>query len=467
MLFSSFIFLCFFLPLTVGIYYILPQILRNTFLLIVSLIFYGWSDLNNLAQMFIIAGAVYLGAVCIDKTPHYFYRKILLVAFLSFIIGIFFFYKYMGFTLSWFPDLELSPVLSEILLPIGISFYTFQAISYLVDSYRKTVEVQKNPFRLLLYISLFPQLIAGPIVRYKDVCAQLTKRYVNLTDIGVGFNRFLMGLGKKVIIANTLAISVDKIFEVSTNHLSVPVVWMGMVLYSLQLYFDFSGYSDMAIGLGRMFGFRFLENFNYPYISRSITEFWRRWHMSLSGWFREYVYIPLGGNKNGLLKTVFNLAIVFLLTGIWHGAAWTFVLWGIWHGFFIICEKIIKFFMHIPQNFITKGMGHVYALMVVMIGWVLFRSDTIAYAVDYLKVGVGLKSTSPDYGIGYYISSGGLCVALIGIVLAFGGGRYLIDKMQPSVWGRLVLNISMLGVLGLSVVLLTASGYNPFIYFRF
>ena len=350
MLFSSFIFLCFFLPIAVGIYYILPYAFRNTFLLIASLIFYGWSDLNNLMVMFIVAGSVYFGAVCIDKVSDCFYRKTLLVVFLSFIIGIFFFYKYMGFMLSWWPNLELSPVLSEILLPIGISFYTFQAISYLIDSYRKTVEVQKNPFRLLLYIALFPQLIAGPIVRYKDVCTQLVKRCETLSDVSAGFNRFLMGLGKKIIIANTLAISVDKIFDVPVDYLSVSVVWLGMILYSLQLYFDFSGYSDMAIGLGHMFGFRFLENFNYPYVSGSITEFWRRWHMSLSGWFREYVYIPLGGNKKGLFKTIFNLSIVFLLTGIWHGAAWTFVLWGIWHGFFIICEKIIKSFRECQES---------------------------------------------------------------------------------------------------------------------
>ena len=466
MLFSSFTFLCFFLPFVVGIYYILYPVFRNTFLLMASLFFYGLGRLDHLLIMVMIVCAVYTGAMFIDKYSKEWARKSILTATVSFVMGVLFYYKYMGFAIENIPPFfDVDPIFLDVVLPIGISFYTFQAFSYLFDVYYKKVLFQKNFFRLLLYISLFPQLVAGPIVRYADVSKQLVFRHHSLFKIKTGFERFLIGLGKKVILANTLAETVDKIFATAPEQLSVPVVWIGMICYSLQLYFDFSGYSDMAIGMGRMFGFKFLENFNYPYVSRSITEFWRRWHMSLSGWFKQYLYIPLGGNKKGFVRTLINLSIVFLLTGMWHGAAWTFVLWGVWHGFFVICEKIVNRFNLLPYSFLSK-IARIYTLFVVMVGWVLFRSDSVDYARKYLLSLFGLIEMHPSYGVGYYISSGEVLLTCIGIFAAFGGFKRLASVMKFKGAG-IISGLYAWGVLVISICLLTASGYNPFIYFRF
>lgn len=467
MLFSSFTFLCFFLPIIVGVYYVLPCLLRNTFLLLASLFFYGFANTAHLSVMIMIVSGVYGGTLLMDRFRHNLGRKIILTLTASFVLGVLFFYKYMNFTqenIRYF--LKTDPVFSEIILPIGISFYTFQALSYLFDVYSYKTVVQKNYFRLLLYISLFPQLVAGPIVKYTDVALQLVKRHHSLFRVKTGFNRFLIGLGKKVILANILAETADKIFSTEPTALSVSSAWVGMAFYSLQLYFDFSGYSDMAIGLGRMFGFKFLENFNYPYVSKSITQFWRRWHMSLSGWFKEYVYIPLGGNKKGLSRTLINLAFVFLLTGIWHGAAWTFIIWGLWHGFFIICEKIVK--KIVGQNDIKMFyvLPHLYTLLIVMIGWVFFRSDTLSYAYSYILLLFGMIETIPNYGMGYYVQNGDWIILGISCFAAVGGFKWLLSKMRFK-GADILLGIYAWFVGVLSVCFLTACGYNPFIYFRF
>lgn len=466
MLFSSFTFLCFFLPAVVLLYYIVHPALRNTFLLIASLFFYGLGQFDYLLVMIMVVCAVYVGALLTATYWTQLIRKIFLVLTVSFVIGILFYFKYMGFVVENIQSfIEFEPIFSEIILPIGISFYTFQALSYLFDVYYGKVLPQKNFFHLLLYISLFPQLVAGPIVRYADIAKQLIHRHHSLLRLKSGFERFVIGLGKKVVLADTFAVTADKIFDMAPEQLSVSIAWVGMILYSLQIYFDFSGYSDMAIGLGRMFGFKFLENFNYPYVSRSITEFWRRWHISLSSWFKLYVYIPLGGNKKGFIRTLVNLGFVFLLTGMWHGAAWTFVLWGILHGFFIILEKIIKK-IHLPFHSFFAKTAHIYTLLVVMIGWVLFRADTVVYAQKYILLLFGLIETYPDYGIGYYIGRGHIFLACVGIFASFGGFKRLISVMCFKGF-KIISAIYVWSVLAISVCFLTAGGYNPFIYFSF
>lgn len=467
MLFSSFTFLCFFLPIVLGVYYVLPGQLRNLFLLLASLVFYAFGEPVYVFLMMGVVLFVYGISLSFSLCRSDLMKQIVLVFGIALVLGILFYFKYFDFSISTFNQIFTTEYsLVKVIMPIGISFYIFQALSYLIDVYRKTVPVQKNPLSLMLYIGLFPQLIAGPIVRYNSIYLQLYHRRHSVERVYAGFCRFVIGLGKKVIIANTLGITVDRIFSTPVESLSPAVAWTGMIFYTLQLYFDFSGYSDMAIGLGRMFGFKFLENFNYPYISRSVSEFWRRWHMSLSGWFKQYVYISLGGNRKGLPRTVINLFIVFLLTGIWHGAAWTFILWGIWHGSFIVAEKIISAVCRVPE-IIRKYAGHVYLLLVVMAGWVLFRSETIGYATDYLKMLTGFMPSRPDFGLGYYVRPGGLVIMGIGVFAAFGGFKKIHQLLSPYKIGRILESAYVTAVLCGVVILLTASSYNPFIYFRF
>ena len=341
MLFSTMTFVYVFLPIVALLYLITKKELHNPILLTASIIFYAWGEPKYLAIMLVTILVNYFGAILIDKFKTN--KKLILFSTIAVDLGFLIYFKYFNFIVDNINHIFSSNINAiEVIMPLGISFYTFQAISYVIDVYREEVKVQQNLYKLALFICLFPQLIAGPIVKYHDIEEQIESREVNFEKVNEGVKRFIIGLSKKMLIANTMGAIADQIFSQAPDTFSHGIAWIGAVSYSLQLYFDFSGYSDMAIGLGLIFGFRFMENFNYPYISKSISEFWRRWHISLSTWFKQYVYIALGGNRNGLFKTCRNLGIVFLLTGIWHGAAWNFVFWGIWNGFFIILEKVLN-----------------------------------------------------------------------------------------------------------------------------
>jgi alginate O-acetyltransferase complex protein AlgI len=353
-------------------------------------------------------------------------------------------------------------------MPIGISFYTFQALSYVIDVYRGECKVQKDIYKLALYICLFPQLIAGPIVKYHDVADQIESREVNFEKVNIGVKRFIIGLSKKMLIANTMGVIADKIFIQNPDVFTPGIAWLGSVAYSFQLFFDFSGYSDMAIGLGLIFGFKFMENFNYPYISKSITEFWRRWHISLSTWFKQYVYISLGGNREGKLKTLRNLGIVFLLTGIWHGAAWNFVIWGLWHGFFIIVEKIcnIKEYDSKPHSWWVNGLRHIYCILAFVLGWVMFRADNMAYAWKYILNMFGLvKVHDITYALPYYIDRWEIIIFVAAIICSIPIFNKMLEVKNK--WAHAGVNIWLLFLFILSSATIAASTYNPFIYFRF
>lgn len=466
MLFSSLTFLLFFLPIVTALYYIVPGKGRNALLLAASLLFYAWGEPAYVVVMLLVIFITYVGARVVDISKNANMRFYALTFTVACVLGVLVYFKYMGFILQNMPQISgIDIPFVEIIMPIGISFYTFQAVSYLVDVCRGDVAPQKNPFKIALFISLFPQLVAGPIVKYHDVCTQLDKRPVCFDSFANGLKRFIIGLGKKIIIANTLGEVVDKIFALQTGELSPQIAWVGAVFYAMQLYYDFSGYSDMAIGLGHMFGFKFLENFNYPYISQSITEFWRRWHMSLSTWFKQYVYIPLGGNRDGKIKTLRNLAIVFFLTGLWHGAAWNFIVWGMYHGAFIILEKATGLFQR-QTAFFPRVLGHIYLLGVVGIGWVIFRAPDLAYAWQYIRMMFGFLKTDPLYGPTYYVSNWGLCIFAVAVICSTGIFKNILSNGTKTIKAVFV-DVWLFGVFVFCLMSLVNASYNPFIYFRF
>ena len=385
MVFSSAIFLVIFLPIVLALYFIGGR--KNVILLIASLLFYSWGEFHYTALLVISIIFNYLCGILIDRNKLSNGSPIFLYMGVAGNIGILCYFKYAAFFVNSINPLFImigfeSIRVPDIHLPLGVSFFSFQAITYLVDTFRRHTEVQKNILDLGLYISLFPQLIAGPIVRYQEIAKALKRRIIRLNDLAEGIERFVIGFAKKIIIADTLSVPVDKIFSLSTLELTSPLACFGAICFSLQIFFDFSGYSDMAIGLGRIFGFQFPENFNYPYIAKSIRDFWHRWHLTLSRFFRDYLYIPLGGSRLGSTRTCFNLFVVFLLCGLWHGANWTYVLWGFYHGLFLFIErtKIPKLF-----SFFPKYIRHIYVLIVIIIGWIIFRSPTISYAFLYIK----------------------------------------------------------------------------------
>ena len=467
MLFSTMTFVFMFLPIVLVLYLAAKKELHNPILLISSIIFYAWGEPKYLAIMLLTILINWLGAIGVDKFKNH--KKLVLALTIIANLGFLIYFKYFNFLIDNCNNIfhsHIDPL--NIVMPIGISFYTFQALSYVVDVYRGDCNVQKDIYKLALYICLFPQLIAGPIVKYHDVAEQIDSREVNFEKVDLGVKRFIIGLSKKMLIANTMGAIADKIFIQNPDTFSPLVAWIGSIAYTFQLYFDFSGYSDMAIGLGLIFGFKFLENFNYPYISKSITEFWRRWHISLSTWFKEYVYIPLGGNRKGKLKTLRNLGIVFLLTGIWHGAAWNFVVWGIWHGFFIIIEKIInikEFEQKHTQKWV-RFLQHIYCIFAFLIGWVMFRSETMSYAWQYIKNMFGLVRVHDIlYGIGYYIDNFEIIIFVCAILCSMP----LFNKMLEvkNKFGRTLINIWLLILFILSAATIASSTYNPFIYFRF
>lgn len=470
MLFSSYIFLSFFLPLALGCYYVVPSRWRNAVLLILSCVFYSWGDIECLGILLGIVVVNYLGALVIDGIDHRWraWRKAVLMLFVLVNVGVLFYFKYLDFVLGdVFAVFGFEWTLRKIVMPLGISFYTFQGMSYLIDVYRRDVPAQKNLLTLALFISYFPQLVAGPILKYHDICRQLENRRENLELFAYGVRRFIMGLAKKVLIANTMGSIADAVFGAPVANFDTLTAWGGAVGYSLQLYFDFSGYSDMAIGLGAMFGFRFKENFNYPYISSSITEFWRRWHISLSTWFKEYLYIPLGGNRVSKGRNLLNLAIVFLVTGIWHGAAWTFVVWGSFHGFFILLEKLIGFSKKVPSKMALRLFGHVYVILVVVFGWVLFRAPSLSYALEYVRNMLGLISVKPIYDTSYYFSHLNLFAMSGAILLSAGVFKNVVAKCCLADKANFLFDVWLIFILFLSMAFLAGSSYNPFIYFRF
>ncbi|MBR6043836.1 MAG: MBOAT family protein [Paludibacteraceae bacterium] len=465
MLFSSLTFLFVFLPIVLITYYLVKPALRNSVLLFASLFFYAWGEPTYLIIMLATIVINYIGARCIEAFSS---KKLALAGTIAVDLAFLGYFKYYNFFVENINAIFSSNIdFVEIALPIGISFYTFQSISYLVDVYRGDAKAQKDIYKLALYICLFPQLIAGPIVKYHDVEEQINDRNEDFDKFKQGVKRFIIGLSKKVLIANTLAAVVDKVYGMQVEFLTSSAAWLGAILYPLQLFFDFSGYSDMAIGLGLMFGFTFKENFNFPYIAKSITEFWRRWHISLSTWFKEYLYIPLGGNRKGPKRQLVNIGIVFFFTGMWHGASWNFVVWGMWHGLFNIIEKATGW----NKDKESKGLTivqHIYTLFVVMIGWILFRADSFSHAWKIIRRMFFIKPCDKSiYELGYYITFNTWIFLFIAIALS----APLFDRVPASIKENRVSNIAvncaLVALFALCISSLVSSSYNPFIYFRF
>ena len=473
MVFSSLTFLCIFLPAVFLLYTAIPNLkARNLLLILASLAFYAYGEIVYVLLMLFSSVLNYACARWVaSKDGGY---KPALVTAVVVNLGVLGVFKYTGMLVTTFNDLTgLSVPAPQIALPIGISFFTFQALSYVVDVYRGTVAVQKNYLNILLYISFFPQLIAGPIVKYRDINERITDRRQDVGKIALGFRRFIAGLMKKVLIANTMGGVADLLFAQEPGSLSLPAAWLGAIAYLFQIYYDFSGYSDMAIGLGLMFGFEFKENFNYPYGAVSVKDFWRRWHISLSTWFKEYLYIPLGGNRRGRSRAAVNRLIVFFLTGLWHGASWTFVLWGLWHGLFLLLEEYVPCMKKLPRI-----LGHVYTLLAVTLGFVLFRADSIGYGFGYIgrMFAGGFDTASLSMALGqltpWFLLI--LAAAIIGCVPI----RPLCDRLRSRLscggaltagWTAVQGCLYALAFAGLVVCILRLApgGYNPFIYFRF
>lgn len=470
MLFSSITFLFIFLPLVLFVYYILLRKTeyRNYWLLIVSLCFYAWGEPVYVFLMLASIIGNYLLGLWMAKTQGQTQRQLILLVSVILNLGILFYFKYYDFVvknLDTFLDIHLAQ--RNLPLPIGISFFTFQAMSYVIDLYRKTTPVQKNPCYLALYISFFPQLIAGPIVRYNTIEKQICSRTVSLDSFEAGVCRFLQGLFKKILLANVLSVTAEQVFGLAgERNLPLVTAWLGALAYTFQIYFDFSGYSDMAIGLGKMFGFEFEENFRHPYISRSVSEFWNRWHISLGQWFRDYVYFPLGGSRVSKKKLVRNLAVVWLLTGIWHGAAWRFILWGVLYGIIITVEKLTGFPKKAKNPVVVVGYSLVTFLLVVM-GWVLFGASDLRSALYQLGSMFGAGSLGlwdtysafilQEYGIYFLIAA--LFSTPIPITL--------IGKLQKNAVYDLAKACIYILMLLIAVSYLLMNAHNPFIYFNF
>ena len=469
MVFSSLLFTFYFLPAVLILYFLAGERFRNAVLLAASLVFYAYGEPKFVFVMLVSIALNYGAARLIDRNRKH--AKALLWADVFFNIGLLFYFKYLNFTLSIFSSLfHLNAQPLPITLPIGISFFTFQALSYVIDVYRGTVKVQKNPLYVALYISLFPQLVAGPIVRYHDIEAQIGSRRTDLAGFGEGVRRFFLGFSKKVILANNLAVVAEAVFALKFTSESPLTLWIGSICYSLQIYYDFSGYSDMAIGLGKMFGFTFPENFNYPYISKTVTEFWRRWHISLSQWFRDYVYIPLGGSRGSTLQTIRNMLVVWLLTGIWHGANFTFIFWGLGYFVLLVLEKYLIKPGERKSRVIRIG-WQVITLMCVNFGWVIFNSPTLKSGLRFCLSMFGFYGNriTFDPSLARYLREYGIYL-ILGILFATPVMKWLHDKAEASP-AAAVYRIAEPIVYGLiflwAVSFLILGMHNPFIYFNF
>jgi alginate O-acetyltransferase complex protein AlgI len=469
MVFSSLIFLFVFLPLVLGVYYMAGARYHNLILLLFSLLFYMWGEPTFVFVMMLSILVNYLTGRMMDA-----YKEKRALTTVMMIIGVGLnlsllgYYKYTNFFAENINGLGLGQLpMREIILPVGISFFTFQGLSYILDVYFKKTAVQRNILNLALYISFFPQLIAGPIVRYETFEHQISNRHSSMKQFVSGMERFIIGLSKKVLIANALGYAASQVFSKQTIHISTMESWIGIICFTLQIYYDFSGYSDMAIGLGRLFGFEFLENFNYPYISQSITEFWRRWHISLGTWFRDYVYIPLGGNRVTALRGLINLGMVWILTGLWHGASWHFVVWGVFYGLLIILERA-----YLAKRMIKwpKCLRHLYVMILVMAGWVLFNSPDLIYAGDYLLVMMGLTGNLINQN-GFKLAFEYKTEIIAGMLLSGPIVTNWLNQFKAKTTFHLPSALAYHSLLAmmlfLSTTYLVVDHFNPFIYFRF
>ncbi len=480
MVFSSISFLFLFLPFVFAIYLITPLRFRFIFLLFANLLFYFWGEGKFLEVMLYSIVLNFFAGILIDRFENPWKKKFLIASIFINLVFLFY-YKYFNFLTQILIDSGVKSIQNpKVHLPIGISFFTFQGLSYLIDVYRKDVVGSRNFIHFAMYISLFSQLIAGPIVRYKDILNDIITNVLTEEKIVYGIQRFIVGLAKKVIIANSVAFISDSIFEFNPLDLSTGEAWLGLLCYSLQIYFDFSGYSDMAIGLGSIFGFRFLENFNYPYFANSVQDFWRRWHISLSTWFRDYLYIPLGGSKGSNSHTFFNLLIVFILCGLWHGANWTFLAWGLWHGTFLILERMKAFRFLLSMNLVLK---HLYTLLVISLGWVLFRADNLTYAIQFMQrlfVFEGSEMNMDHYMILKLIHVELFIIISIAVLACtpifkniyirlntFELILNLKKKLFFAILFALFENLYYIFLFLVSISYLASGTYNPFIYFRF
>lgn len=468
MLFSSIVFLFTFLPAVMILYYLLPVRFRNVILLLASLVFYAWGEPVYLFLMLLSILFNYFSGLDIarnlqDKRA----AKRSLVFNLIINLAVLGFFKYEGFVLDTLNGILPVHISYHALpLPIGISFYTFQILSYIIDVYRGNVKVQTNLPNFALYVTMFPQLIAGPIVQYADVDEQLASREVSWTKFGEGSMYFIRGLAKKVLLANTSGMIFTEVSGLAKGNIAVVTAWLGAFAYMFQIYFDFSGYSDMAIGLGKMFGFEFNMNFNYPYVSKSITEFWRRWHISLSSWFRDYVYIPLGGNRVSKIKHIRNLLIVWFLTGLWHGAAWNFVAWGLYYGVILIIEK---YFLSPVLDRLPDIVRHIYSIVLVVIGWVLFFSSSFGQAADYIRVMFGAGAHGFADRESMYLLTSNL---ILWLILTFGSTPLVHFRyehmLRSKKWNTTIINSVVYAALFIvCIAYLVTETYNPFLYFRF
>ena len=464
MVFSSMVFLCVFLPAVFCLHLLLPGMRAKNFLLVAaSLVFYAYGE--PIYVILLVASSVgnYILARLTGECPKI--RKLTMTLAVVVNLGLLVIFKYSGFLVETFNSVTGAGIpVPQVRMPIGISFFTFQALSYVIDVYRGDASVQKNFGKVLLYISFFPQLIAGPIVKYHDVEAEINNRKQMPEEIGKGIRRFIAGLSKKVLIANTMGLVADNLFGAAASGITGPGAWLGAVSYMLQIYFDFSGYSDMALGLGMMFGFHFHENFDYPYISASIREFWRRWHMSLSGWFKEYLYIPLGGNRRGKFRTVVNKMIVFVCTGIWHGASFNFLFWGIYHGFFLMLEEYIPFIGK-KGGKLKSFFQHVYALLIVCVGFVFFRADTMKQGCFWIRemfTDFGWKASAMSLTLQQLTP-----VYLVTLAAALVAAVPVNSMLKKYKWYEGFTFVLSLAGFALCVLSLAGGTYNPFIYFRF
>jgi len=464
MIFSSIIFIFTFLPIVLAIYYISPKKFRNFILLIASLVFYAWGEPIYIFLMIFTTIFNYLMALWINIRKGKGKRTLLIITIIVnlLILG---YFKYCGFLIEIINNIfHVSIKYTQLALPIGISFYTFQTLSYVVDVYLKKVKVQKNIIDFSTYVTMFPQLVAGPIVKYSDIQRQLKNREESFDNFGIGVEKFIIGLGKKVLLANNIGMLWNTIQAQNLESISVLTAWLGAIAYTMQIYFDFSGYSDMAVGLGRMFGFKFIRNFKYPYISKSVTEFWRRWHISLSSWFKEYVYIPLGGNRAGELKQCRNLLIVWTLTGLWHGASYNFVAWGLYYGIFLIFEKFI--FERVLKK-LPVLVKKLYTMVIVIVGWVLFAAPTLSWAVKYIKIlfFVG-KNKFIDGNFKYYFNNNFILLIIL-ILASTPFLKNIFNSIKKSRGGYAISIIIQCTLFILAIAYLLNASYNPFLYFRF
>jgi alginate O-acetyltransferase complex protein AlgI len=471
LVFASPLFLFAFLPIALALYHLAPRRMRNATLLGLSLVFYGWGEREWMIVMLASIAFNWLAALAVDRWRERQNARWVLAVVVAVNIAALAYFKYAGFALANVNALldaagmrKLDAV--EPHLPLGISFFTFHAISYVVDVYRRQSRALRNPLDTALYFALFPQLIAGPIIRYHYIEAQLRERAARLADVARGIERFVTGLAKKVLIANIAARCADQIFSLAPQNLGFGTAWVGVIAYTIQIYFDFSGYSDMAIGLGGMFGFRFPENFNYPYASRSVTEFWRRWHLSLSSWFRDYVYIPLGGNRVSAGRTYFNLVAVFALCGLWHGASWNFVIWGALHGLFLVLERALY---GRQLSLLPRAIQHGYTLVVVCIGWVFFRAPDLTTAGNFLSAMIGAAGPSPaSHAVSLFVTPAVQLAAAAALIFVAPLVPHLLSVSGAKDKARAWLGIPVTALLLVACAShLATTSYNPFIYFRF